>query len=298
MWVTGALLSSFLLGIYYIFQKTALKGNAVLSVLFISTAISSLLFLPLILLSKTGVLGIENFFYVPSGNLQEHLAVMLKSCIVFSSWFCGYYAIKHLSITLVGPVKASQPVLTLLGATLILGEHLNGYQWIGVLLGIASLYFMSRTSKSEGIDFKSNKLVWLLFLSVIFGAISGLYDKYLMLRYDRMFVQSWYLLYQTFLTGLLFLILQKNRILGNAKFQWRNSIPFIAIFLSMADLVYFWALSQEGAMISIISMIRRSSVLVSFLGGVFIFKESNIKAKAFDLILILIGLIFLYIGSK
>lgn len=298
MWVTGALLSSFLLGIYYIFQKTALKGNAVLSVLFISTAISSLLFLPLILLSKTGVLGIENFFYVPSGNLQEHLAVMLKSCIVFSSWFCGYYAIKHLSITLVGPVKASQPVLTLLGATLILGEHLNGYQWIGVLLGIASLYFMSRTSKSEGIDFKSNKLVWLLFLSVIFGAISGLYDKYLMLRYDRMFVQSWYLLYQTFLTGLLFLLLQKNRILGNAKFQWRNSIPFIAIFLSMADLVYFWALSQEGAMISIISMIRRSSVLVSFLGGVFIFKESNIKAKAFDLILILIGLVFLYIGSK
>ena len=298
MWVTGALLSSFLLGIYYIFQKTALKGNAVLSVLFISTAISSLLFLPLILLSKTGVLGIENFFYVPSGNMQEHLAVMLKSCIVFSSWFCGYYAIKHLSITLVGPVKASQPVLTLLGATLILGEHLNGYQWIGVLLGIASLYFMSRTSKSEGIDFKSNKLVWLLFLSVIFGAISGLYDKYLMLRYDRMFVQSWYLLYQTFLTGLLFLLLQKNRILGNAKFQWRNSIPFIAIFLSMADLVYFWALSQEGAMISIISMIRRSSVLVSFLGGVFIFKESNIKAKAFDLILILIGLIFLYIGSK
>ncbi len=298
MWVTGALLSSFLLGIYYIFQKSALKGNAVLSVLFISTAISSLLFLPLILLSKTGVLGIENFFYVPSGNLQEHLAVMLKSCIVFSSWFCGYYAIKHLSITLVGPVKASQPVLTLLGATLILGEHLNGYQWIGVLLGIASLYFMSRTSKSEGIDFKSNKLVWLLFLSVIFGAISGLYDKHLMLRYDRMFVQSWYLLYQTFLTGLFFLLLQKNRIFGNAKFQWRNSIPFIAIFLSMADLVYFWALSQEGAMISIISMIRRSSVLVSFLGGVFIFKESNIKAKAFDLILILIGLIFLYIGSK
>ena len=298
MWVTGALLSSFLLGIYYIFQKTALKGNAVLSVLFISTAISSLLFLPLILLSKTGVLGIENFFYVPSGNLQEHLAVMLKSCIVFSSWFCGYYAIKHLSITLVGPVKASQPVLTLLGATLILGEHLNGYQWIGVLLGIASLYFMSRTSKSEGIDFKSNKLVWLLFLSVIFGAISGLYDKHLMLRYDRMFVQSWYLLYQTFLTGLLFLLLQKNRILGNAKFQWRKSIPFIAIFLSMADLVYFWALSQEGAMISIISMIRRSSVLVSFLGGVFIFRENNIRAKAFDLLLILAGLIFLYIGSK
>ncbi|NLO71787.1 MAG: EamA family transporter [Porphyromonadaceae bacterium] len=298
MWVSGALLSSFLLGIYYIFQKSALRGNAVLSVLFVSTGISSMLFLPLILLSSAGIIETGNFFFVPSGTMKEHLAVMLKSCIVFSSWFCGYYAIKHLSITLVGPVKASQPVLTLLGATLILGEQLNGYQWIGVTLGVVSLFFMSRTSKSEGIDFKSNKLVWLLFLSVTFGAISGLYDKYLMQRYDRMFVQSWYLLYQTFLTGIFFLMLQKNRIFGNAKFQWRNSILFFAVFLSMADLVYFRALSQEGAMISIVSMIRRSSVLVSFLGGVFIFKESNIKSKAFDLLLILIGLVFLYFGSK
>ena len=298
MWVSGALLSSFLLGIYYIFQKSSLRGNAVLSVLFLSTLFSSLLFVPFILLSSFGALPAGNFFHVPSGNSQAHAAVLLKSCIVFSSWFCGYYAIKNLSITLVGPVKASQPVLTLLGATFLLGEHLNGYQWIGVSLGIASLFFMSRTSKSEGVNFGSNRFIWLLFLSVIFGAVSGLYDKYLMLRFDRMFVQSWYLLYQTLLSGFFFLLLRNNRIFGNVKFQWRNTIPFIAIFLSAADLVYFWALSQPGAMISIISMIRRSSVLVSFLGGVFIFRENNIRAKAFDLLLILAGLIFLYIGSK
>lgn len=298
MWVLGALISSFLLGIYNLFQKTALRNNAVLSVLFLSTLISSLLFVPFILLSSGGVLHFGNFFYVPSGNKEVHLAVMLKACIVFSSWFCGYYAIKHLSITLVGPIKASQPVLTLIGAMLLMGEQLNGYQWIGVLVGVLSLFLMSLTSKKEGIDFASNKFIWLLFLSVIFGAISGLYDKYLMQRYDRMFVQSWYMLYQTLLTGIFFLILQKNRIFGNAKFQWRYSIVFISLFLSAADLVYFWALSQEGAMISIISMIRRSSVLVSFLGGVFIFRENNIKAKAFDLLLIIIGLIFLYIGSK
>lgn len=291
-------MSSFLLGIYYIFQKTSLRDNAVLSVLFLSTLISGLLFVPFILLSATGFLSPGDFFYVPSGNSEAHLAAMLKSCIVFSSWFCGYYAIKHHSITLVGPVKASQPVLTLLGATLLLGEHLNIYQWIGVSIGIISLFFMSRTSKSEGVNFRSNKYIWLLFLSVIFGAVSGLYDKYLMLRYDRMFIQSWYLLYQTVLTGIFFLMLRNNRIFGRSTFRWRNSIPFIAIFLSAADLVYFWSLSQDGAMISIISMIRRSSVLVSFIGGVFIFKESNIRAKAIDLLLILTGLIFLYFGSK
>lgn len=298
MWVLGALLSSFLLGIYNIFQKAALHKNAVLSVLFISTALSALFFLPLIMFSANGIIPQDNFFYVPHDNFDAHWHVILKSCIVFSSWFCGYYAIKHLSITMVGPVKASQPVLTLLGATLLMGEVLNIYQWIGVLLGISSLFLMSFTGKQEGIYFKSNKFIWLLFLSVIFGAVSALYDKYLMQRYNRMFVQSWFLLYQTILTGIFFLILFRNRVFGNAKFQWRTSIIFISIFLSLADLVYFWALSQPGAMISIVSMIRRSSVLVSFLGGVFIFKETNIKAKAFDLILVILGLIFLYIGSR
>jgi transporter family protein len=157
---------------------------------------------------------------------------------------------------------------------------------------------LSFSGKREGVDFKKNKFIWLLFLSVIFGAVSALYDKYLMLRYNRMFVQSWYLLYQTVLTGVVYLCLFRSPIFGSAKFYWKKTILFISIFLSAADLVYFWALSQPGAMISIVSMIRRSSVLVSFLGGVFIFKEENIKSKIVDLILIFIGLIFLYIGSK
>lgn len=298
MWVLGALLSSFLLGIYNIFQKAALHKNAVLSVLFISTAFSAVLFLPLIIFSTNGVISPENFFYVPHGNFDTHWHVMLKSCIVFSSWFCGYYAFKHLSITLIGPIKATQPLYTLFGAMLLLGERLNFYQWIGVALGITSLFLMNFSGKREGVHFKSNKFIWLLFLSIIFGAISALYDKYLMERYDRMFVQSWFLFYQTILTAIFFLSLYKTKIFGNAKLQWRSSILLISIFLSLSDLVYFWALSQPGAMISIVSMIRRSSVLVSFLGGVFIFKESNIKTKIFDLILILLGLVFLYIGSK
>ncbi|MGC3977606.1 MAG: EamA family transporter [Paludibacteraceae bacterium] len=298
MWVFGALVSSFLLGIYNIFQKTALNKNAVLSVLFVSTALSALLFVPLIVASAIGLIPQQNFFYVPHGDLDTHLHTMLKAVIVFSSWFCGYYAIKHLAITLTGPIKASQPIFTLVGATLILGEHLNLYQWIGVSVAVASLFLMNITGKKEGVNFKSNKYIWLLFLSVLFGAVSALYDKYLMLRYDRMFVQSWFLLYQTILTGVFFLSLYRNPTFGTTPYRWKVSILFIAVFLSFADLAYFWALSQPGAMISIVSMIRRSSVLVSFWGGVFILKEKNIKGKIFDLMLIIIGLVFLYIGSK
>lgn len=69
-------------------------------------------------------------------------------------------------------------------------------------------------------------------------------------------------------------------------------------FLSAADFVYFYALSLDGAMISIVSMVRRGSVLVSFIFGAMVFREKNLKSKAVDLVLVLIGMIFLYLGSQ
>jgi hypothetical protein len=49
--------------------------------------------------------------------------------------------------------------------------------------------------------------------------------------------------------------------------------------LSAADFVYFYALGMDGAMISIVSMVRRGSVVVSFLFGAMIFREKNLKSK-------------------
>lgn len=72
----------------------------------------------------------------------------------------------------------------------------------------------------------------------------------------------------------------------------------ISVFLSIADFAYFYALSYSDSMISIVSMVRRGSVLVSFLFGAFVLHESNLKNKLVDLSLILIGMIFLYLGTK
>jgi multidrug transporter EmrE-like cation transporter len=62
--------------------------------------------------------------------------------------------------------------------------------------------------------------------------------------------------------------------------------------------MYFYSLSLEGAMISIVSMVRRGSVLVSFLFGAVVFHEKNLRSKFVDLALVLLGMIFLYFGSK
>ena len=274
MWLLLAFLSATLLGFYDVFKKKALKDNAVLPVLFFNTLFSSLIFLPFILLSAfaPGVLE-GTMLDVPVVGWEVHKFIIIKSFIVLSSWILGYFGMKHLPITIVGPINATRPVMVLVGAMLVFGERLNLYQWIGVMLAIISFFMLSRSGKKEGIDFKHNKWILFIILAAVAGAVSGLYDKYLMKQLPPMVVQSWYNVYQMF-------------------------IIFISIFLCAADFVYFYALSYEDSMISIVSMVRRGSVIVSFLFGAMVFREKNLKSKAIDLILVLIGMIFLYLGTK
>ena len=69
------------------------------------------------------------------------------------------------------------------------------------------------------------------------------------------------------------------------------------MFICLADVAYFYSLSLEGAMISVVSMVRRGSVVVSFMVGAFLFHEKNIVSKALDLLLVLISMVLLYIGT-
>ena len=305
MWLLLAFLSAALLGFYDAFKKESLRDNAVLPVLFLNTLFSSLIFLPFILISAWSDSLDGTIFHVPAAGWEVHKYVLLKSVIVLSSWTFGYFGMKHLPLTIVGPINATRPVMVLVGALLVFGERLNLYQWAGVLMAVISFFMLSRSGKKEGIDFKHNRYIFYVVLAAVTGAISGLYDKYLMapvseggLGLDRMVVQSWYNIYQLFMMGSVIALLWLPKRKTTTPFHWDWCIILISIFLSAADFVYFYSLSLEGAMISIVSMVRRGSVVVSFLCGALFFREKNLKSKVVDLALVLIGMIFLYLGSK
>lgn len=298
MWVVLAFLSAFLLGCYEVNKKMSLNGNAVIPVLFFNTLISSLIFLPFILLSYTTGLLDGSLFYVPFVSWQVHFAVFIKAVIVLSSWIFGYFALKNLPLTISGPIKATQPVLTLVGAMLIFGERLNLYQWMGVAFAVASFYMLSSSGKKEGIRFTHNKWIYYTVISVLLGALSGLYDKHLMRGLDVMTVQVWFNVYQCFIMSFILLFLWYPHRKETTPFEWRWNIPFISLFLCIADWVYFYALTDPDSMISIVSMIRRSNVLVTFAAGALFFHEKNLKSKVVDLVLVFIGMVFLYLGTK
>ena len=217
---------------------------------------------------------------------------------MLSSWICGYFGLKHLPLTIVGPINATRPVLVLVGALVLFGERLNLYQWIGVFLAILSIFLMSRAGKKEDLDFKSNKWIWCLAAATIIGAVSGLYDKFIMKSLSPMFVQSWFNFYQMIIMTLICGLLWYPKRHLSTPFRWKWSIPLISIFICIADFAYYTSLSNADSMISVVSLVRRSSVIVSFICGVIIFKERNIKAKLFDLILILLGMAFIWMGTQ
>ena len=305
MWLLYAFLSAALLGFYDVFKKQSLKQNAVIPVLFLNTLFCSLIFLPLMCGSAAGCIAEGALAYIPPTTWQEQCYILLKAVIVLSSWLFGYFGIKHLPLTIVGPINATRPVMVLLGALLVFGERLNLYQWIGVLLAVASFYMLSRSGRREGIDFRHNKWIFFVVMASVLGAVSGLYDKYLMAQPDnggvglhRMVVQSYYNLYQCGLMAMMLFLLWWPKRKQNTPFRWHWSIVLISLFLTAADFVYFYALSLPGAMISIVSMVRRGSVLVSFVFGALVFREKNLWSKALDLALVLLGMLFLYWGTQ
>jgi transporter family protein len=298
MWLLLGFASALFLGLYDVEKKRGLDNNAIIPVLFLNTVFCSLFFLPTLLLSYFAPHTLEGtIFFVGQVDWQTHLYILLKSFIVLVSWGTAYVAIKHLPITIVGPIKSMQPALVLVGALLIFAEQLNGWQIAGIGVSILCFFLYSVVGRKEGISFLRNKWIWWLFVAVITGAISGLYDKYLMNRFDRMAVQVWYTIYQIFMMlPVLFLGWWPQR-KHSTPYQFRWSIVGIAVFLCLSDFMYFYALSLPGSMISVVSVVRRSAIVVSFLAGVYLFKDKNIRVKTYIMIGVLVGMYLLYLGS-
>lgn len=292
MWIILALVSALCLGFYDIFKKLSVRGNDVLTVLMLNTVFGALFMSPFLL----G--GIVEGNYGFGNEVAGHLQILLKSVIVLGSWLLGYFAIKHLPLTVQGPINASRPVLVLVGALLIFGERLNWVQWIGIMLGFTSLFLISRIGGKEGFSIKHSKWIWMSIGATMLGAVSALYDKYLLRSYEPLEVQAWYSLYQCMIMVTVISILRSRRAKGGDKFQWRWTIPCIALFLTVADIAYFYSLSLDGSMVAIVSMIRRGSVIVSFVYGVIALHEKNIKPKLVDLSILLVSLGFLVVGSQ
>lgn len=299
MWLLLGVVSALLLGSYDVCKKVSVNNNAVVPVLFSSVVISSLFLLPFLLLSRFSPdLMMKGILYVPEVDFQTHLYLLLKAAIVLCSWLFAYFAMKHLPLTLAAPIKATQPVWVVLGGVIIFKEQLNFYQAAGVFMTLGSFFMFSFIGKKEGYSFRSNKWIWFIVIATITGAVSGLFDKYLLQHYNHMAVQTYYTFYQAAMMGVITLFLWYPGRKKTTPFKFRWSIVFISVFLVAADFVYFYALTFPDSLISVLGTVRRAGVIVPFVYGAIVLKDRYLKWKMVDLLGVLLGMLLLFLGSR
>ena len=314
MWTVLAVCSAFLLGLYDAAKKQALKKNGVLAVLLVATALSTLFLAPFLRL----------------GPGEDHLKLALKAVLVTASWVSGMVGLKLLPLTTVSMLKGSRPLFVVLFSIVLYGEVLSWTQWAGVIIVLAALYLLGRTSRGDAsVQVRKAGFIW-MGVSIVTGVLSALYDKRIMSGMEPLFVQSWTNLYITVLLGMICILLRvipaRNASAGSedsatsilaslrlsnaepsspspaklrtgSTFQWDWTLLLVAVLITGADALYFFALKQPDALLSVISVIRRASVIVAFLCGAIFFKEGNIRAKALNLLLMASGVALLLLGN-
>ena len=299
-WFALSLLSAGFLGFYEIAKKVSVRENAVPPVLFFNVTTSALLWLPVVMMSRTASQFIPfEMMRVDAISWTAHGQLFLKAIIAGTSWIFASFALKHLPMSIAAPIRASSPLWTILIATLAMHERPSPIQWLGVAIILISFLAISLVGRREGIHFHRDRWVGFMLLATLLGSISALYDKFLLQNEEMRpsTVQAWFSIYLVvFMTPLMIHWLLRRRKLE--AFQWRWAIPMIAILLLVSDFLYFSAIADKQAMISLISPLRRTSVIIAFVAGVLIYKEKNWRAKGVCIATLLIGVYVLSLSRS
>lgn len=280
MWIYLTLVSAVMLGVYDVAKKAAVGRNSVMWVLSVTSAMSALMLAP----------------YYEGGSLHDFALIIPKAFLVTISWISGLEGMKRLPLTISSTIKASRPVFVVIASIIIFGERLNTGQSIGVLVSLSALAMLSLSSRREGIYFSRNKGIWWMWLAVVSGVASALYDKHIMRGLSPAFVQSWSTL---FITILMFAVLfwQQHRSSERTTFTWDWNLLVVSVSILLADMAYFHALKDPDALLSIVSLMRRGCAIISFILSVLIFKEKNITRKALSLSVLMAGMVIMAVSS-
>lgn len=291
-WTTWILASAVFLALYDLAKKASVRNNAVLPVLLCSTFFGCLAFVAG--LAASGGLG--KAFAAIDGRVIALSAA--KSLIVSTSWIFTFCALRSLPITIATPIRASAPALVFVLAVALYGEVPTWTQAVGMVAVFGGYWAFSWAGKAEGIDFFRNRAVWCAVAGAFFSALSSVWDKYVF-QVAAAPVESVQLLFQVGLFLVYALCLSVTRVAGAFRrssapaFAWRWTIPCVGILLAAADWLYFRGLAIPDVPISVGSLLRRFSVVITFVIGAWLFHEANLRRKAVALGAILFGVVLL-----
>ena len=280
-------LSALSLGFYNIACKHAVRDNAAMDVLLWSSVAGFVSFL-LAAVADGGAAGLSA---AARASSAAHWMLAGKVALVGSSWAAGYLAMRRLPISLAAPVRATAPLWTLLGAVVLYGETPGPVRALGMLLMVTGYVLLAALGSQEGFSWHGRDM-GLVALGTLLGAASALYDKFLLSRagLPPQTVQLHFSAGLVLLFGGVWLVRRAAwPAAERSPFRWRWSIPVVGALLILSDALYFRAVALPGADISLVSVFRRLSSVVSFLVGGILFRDLALRRKAVALLFVLAG---------
>ena len=287
MWTAWILASAVFLAFYDLAKKASVRGNAVLPVLLIS-AMSGTVAYTAALWAAGGLGGVFSL------SLHHLLLVAVKTVIVAMSWVLTFMGLRTLPVTIATPIRASSPALVFVVAFFLYGERPSAVQGAGMALVFAGYWAFGWAGRHEGIDFLRSRAVWCAIGGMCLSAVSSLWDKFILQRcaIPVEAMQFWFQVGLVAFYGCLVAVRGMAR-LGRDEFEWRWTIPMTGVLLVAADWLYFHGLAIPDVSIAAGSLLRRFSVVITFVLGALLFGERNLRRKGIALAAILAGVAML-----
>ncbi len=274
-WVYLVMLYSIIKGIREVLKKKSLQINTLAEVLFFHTLLGFILVIPT---CTQEVLNI---------TLGQFFMIFVKSSVVFMAWILSFTSIKHTPISIVGIIDMSSIVFSTLLALIFLGEEMTVTNTIGFFLVVLGVFLVNfkRGKKSEQVK---PFYIFLMLTSCLFNSTSGLIDKIAMKQMTSAQVQFWFMLFLS-VFYLLFLLANQGKNVNFKAVVKNKYIWILSIIFIIGDRALFIANANPESQVTIMTLIKQSSVFVVVLLGKFIFKEKNIAYKSLCASIVILG---------
>lgn len=287
LWVGLILVYGIFKGLREALKKKAMVTNSVIEVLVFYTLFAFLMIIPFS----------HNVFAI---SYRYHIAILIKSSIIFVAWLCALNSIKRLPLSVYSVMDMARVIFSILLGVLLLGESIGILQGIGMVLVIAGITLVNLKSKQTPTERPNKLVIVLVLISCLLNSVSGIMDKWLLsTQGGRWFLgdeiitssqlQFWYMLYLT-LFYVAYALIKREKI--NVKkcvtcpWIWILSLLFV-----VADRALFVANSSPDSTVVVMTLIKQSSVLVTIAMGKIMYKEQHILYRILCAALIIAGIV-------
>ena len=274
LWILFIFIYALLKGSREGMKKMALKKSSSNEILFFYTLTGFIMTIP---------------FSASAFNLEPHLIfwIFVKSAVVCTAWLCAFAALKKMSVSLYGIMDLSRMVFSTFLGVFVLGEVFTTKKAIGVILVTLGLLLVNLKKNTETKGMTIITLTAAL-LNCFFNAVSGTMDKVLMQYMNSSQLQFWFMLFMTLIYGVILLVRREKVYISHLKSNYW--IIIMSLSLIIGDKLLFEANASPLSEVTVMTIIKQSSVLVTVLTGWLFFKEKHILYKLFCTAIILSGI--------